>query len=208
MLANQFTTTQPVVNIGEREQYRQLDESSTTSSCSATSPWSSTSAAAVLTSVSSYTDRDILVTRDATQLTGSVTYYNLGGDGDRHPPQLATARLHAGRGLHAGIAAQLRQRRRLPVGGRRLLQRHGPPLRPDACRRRATTTSDRSRSAACPNCAAPDLGAPVATCRSTRTSRTRSSRSRFFAEGQFPASARGRTSRSAAATTISRKTAC
>jgi len=37
----------------------------------------------VLTSVSSYTDRDILVTRDATQLSGSVTYYNLGGDGDQ-----------------------------------------------------------------------------------------------------------------------------
>ena len=36
----------------------------------------------LLTSVSSYTDRDILVVRDATQLSGSVTYFNLGGDGD------------------------------------------------------------------------------------------------------------------------------
>ena len=34
----------------------------------------------LLTSISSYTDRDILVTRDASQLTGSVTYFNLGGN--------------------------------------------------------------------------------------------------------------------------------
>ena len=33
-----------------------------------------------LTSISSYTDRDILVLRDATQLTGSVTF-DLGGSG-------------------------------------------------------------------------------------------------------------------------------
>ena len=35
---------------------------------------------ALLTSISSYTERDILVTRDASQLTGSVTYYNLAED--------------------------------------------------------------------------------------------------------------------------------
>ncbi len=87
---------------------------------------------AVLTSVSSYTDRDILVTRDASQLTGSVTYYNLGGDGDEVRAQFAAARLHDGRGVHAGAAPHLRLRGPLPVGARRLLQRHRAQLRPDA----------------------------------------------------------------------------
>src|SRR5688572_30091329 len=83
MLANEFTTTQPAVQIGEREQYRQLDEHFDDDFFLGDLTMEFDFGPAVLTSISSYTDRDILVTRDATQLTGSVTYYNLGGDGDQ-----------------------------------------------------------------------------------------------------------------------------
>jgi outer membrane receptor protein involved in Fe transport len=83
MLANPFTTTQPVVDIGERQQYRQLQEKFQDEFMLADLTMEFDFGGAVLTSVSSYTDRDILVIRDATQLTGSVTYYNLGGDGNQ-----------------------------------------------------------------------------------------------------------------------------
>ena len=39
----------------------------------------------VLTSISSYTDRDILVVRDASQLTGSITFDFTGGASIRPP---------------------------------------------------------------------------------------------------------------------------
>jgi iron complex outermembrane receptor protein len=83
MLANEFTTTQPRVNIGRREQYRQLDEHFDDDFFLGDLTMEFDMGPVVLTSVSSYTDRDILVTRDASQLTGSVTYFNLGGDGDQ-----------------------------------------------------------------------------------------------------------------------------
>jgi len=78
ILANPFTTTEPRVNIGEREQYRQLDEHFDDDFTLADLTMEFDLGPAVLTSVSSYTDRDILVTRDASQLTGSVTYDILG----------------------------------------------------------------------------------------------------------------------------------
>jgi iron complex outermembrane receptor protein len=83
MLANEFMTTQPRVNLGRREQYRQLDEHFDDDFMLGDLTMEFDFGPAVLTSVSSYTDRDILVTRDATQLSGSVTYFNLGGDGDQ-----------------------------------------------------------------------------------------------------------------------------
>ena len=62
----------------------------------------------VLTSVSSYTDRNMLVTRDASQLTGSVTF-DLGGNSRRrsalNSPLYDDTR---SRGVHAGIAAGFR----------------------------------------------------------------------------------------------------
>ena len=78
ILANEFTTTEPRVNIGEREQYRQLDEHFDDDFFLGDLTMEFDLGSAVLTSISSYTDRDILVTRDATQLTGSVTF-DLGG---------------------------------------------------------------------------------------------------------------------------------
>ncbi len=79
ILANEFTTTEPVVNMGEREQYRQLQEQFDDQFMLGDLTMEFDLGGVVLTSVSSYTDRDILVTRDATQLTGSVTF-DLGGN--------------------------------------------------------------------------------------------------------------------------------
>jgi iron complex outermembrane recepter protein len=78
ILANPFTTTQPRVDIGEREQYRQLDEHFDDDFFLGDLTMEFDFGPAVLTSISSYTDRDILVTRDASQLTGSVTFDILG----------------------------------------------------------------------------------------------------------------------------------
>ncbi|MBM4220251.1 MAG: TonB-dependent receptor [Gammaproteobacteria bacterium] len=83
MLGNEFTTTQPAVQLGEREQYRQLQESFEDEFKLGDLTMEFDLGGVVLTSVSSYTERDILVLRDATQLTGSVTFFNLGGDGSQ-----------------------------------------------------------------------------------------------------------------------------
>ncbi|MGH8130867.1 MAG: TonB-dependent receptor [Steroidobacteraceae bacterium] len=74
ILANPFTTTEPAVAIGEREQYRQLQEQFKDEFLLADVTMEFDLGAIVLTSISSYTDRDILVIRDASQLSGSVTF--------------------------------------------------------------------------------------------------------------------------------------
>ncbi|MGH8250867.1 MAG: TonB-dependent receptor domain-containing protein [Steroidobacteraceae bacterium] len=77
MLANPFMTTEPAVDIGEREQYRQLQEEFADEFFLADLTAEFDLGGVVLTSVSSFTDRDILVLRDASQLSGSVTYFNI-----------------------------------------------------------------------------------------------------------------------------------
>jgi iron complex outermembrane recepter protein len=79
ILGNPFTTTEPRVNIGEREQYRQLDEHFDDDFFLGDLTMEFDFGPAVLTSISSYTDRDILVTRDASQLTGSITFDIIAG---------------------------------------------------------------------------------------------------------------------------------
>ncbi|HEU0224127.1 MAG TPA: TonB-dependent receptor, partial [Steroidobacteraceae bacterium] len=78
MLANPFTTTELPIAIGERQQYVQLQEKFTDDFLLADLTMSFDLGGVVLTSISSYTDRDIQVIRDATQLTGSVTF-DIGG---------------------------------------------------------------------------------------------------------------------------------
>ncbi len=77
MLANPFTTTEPAVDIGEREQYRQLTERFDEEFTLADLVMEFDLGPALLTSISSYTNRNLLMVRDATQLTGSVTYFNV-----------------------------------------------------------------------------------------------------------------------------------
>ncbi|MEX1993647.1 MAG: TonB-dependent receptor [Steroidobacteraceae bacterium] len=74
ILANPFTTTEPQVVIGERQQYIQQQEQFTDDFLLGDLTMEFDLGGVVLTSISSYTDRDILVKRDATQLTGSVTF--------------------------------------------------------------------------------------------------------------------------------------
>ncbi|ANM32449.1 hypothetical protein ABI59_23125 [Acidobacteria bacterium Mor1] len=78
ILANPFTTTRPAVTLGEREQFTQLEEEFTDEFFLADVTLSYDFGGAELTSVTSYTDRDILVVRDATALTASITGGTLG----------------------------------------------------------------------------------------------------------------------------------
>jgi iron complex outermembrane receptor protein len=74
ILANPFTTTRPKVNLGDRDQFTQIDEPFTDEfllgDLDLTYDFSDSLS---LTSVTSYIDRDVLVVRDATALTGSIT---------------------------------------------------------------------------------------------------------------------------------------
>lgn len=74
ILANPYTTTQPAVTIGDRQQYIQLEEGLTDDFMLADLKMEFEFGNVALTSVSSYTDREVVVTRDATTLTGSVSY--------------------------------------------------------------------------------------------------------------------------------------
>jgi iron complex outermembrane receptor protein len=83
MLANPYTTTQPPVTIGDRQQYTQQDEGLHDDFALADLKVDYTIGMITATSITSYTHRRVQVLRDATQLTGSVTYHDLGGDGDQ-----------------------------------------------------------------------------------------------------------------------------
>ncbi len=179
ILANPFTTTEPAVNIGEREQYRQFRERFD----------------------EEFFLGDLTMEFDFGPACADVGQFV-------HEPQPAgVPRRHAAdRQRHASTSSLVRHRRRfgtdsrcrttteievftqelrlvvrhrraLPVGDRRLLQRHRARLRPDAAH--AGVRRDL-------------FGAPSAAvrradrhARSSRGFRTTSSRSAFFAEGSF-----------------------
>lgn len=73
LYGNPFTTTRPAVTFDEREQYLLLDEEFSDETFIADAVIKVGFDGVDLTSVSSYTDRDILVSRDASALTGSVS---------------------------------------------------------------------------------------------------------------------------------------
>jgi iron complex outermembrane receptor protein len=78
ILGNQYTTTQPPVTLGGRRQFTQLQEGLTDEFKLGDLKITYDFGTATLTSISSYTDRDVEVDRDASQLTGSVTV-DIGG---------------------------------------------------------------------------------------------------------------------------------
>jgi iron complex outermembrane receptor protein len=80
ILGNQYTTTEPAVNPGERGQVTQFREGIDDEFKMADLTMEFGFGGITLTSVSSYTDRDVVVLRDASQLTGSVTFGSLGGN--------------------------------------------------------------------------------------------------------------------------------
>ena len=73
ILANPFTTTRPAIDIDEREQYTQLEEKFEDEFflVDLTATYSTDNL--IFTSVTSWTDREVLVLRDATALTASIT---------------------------------------------------------------------------------------------------------------------------------------
>jgi iron complex outermembrane receptor protein len=73
LYANRFTTTRPPVQLGKREQFLLLDEDFKDDTLIADLTASIDLGGVDLTSVTTYIDRDILVSRDASALTGSVS---------------------------------------------------------------------------------------------------------------------------------------
>ena len=78
ILANPFTTTRPAVTLGERRQFTQLEEDFSDDFALADLNLSYDFGGLSLTSITSYTHRDVRVIRDATTLTGSITGGSLG----------------------------------------------------------------------------------------------------------------------------------
>ena len=74
ILANPFTTTEPAVTLGRRQQFIQLEEGLEDDFKLADLRMEFDLGAVTLTSISSYTDREVVVTRDASTLTGSVSF--------------------------------------------------------------------------------------------------------------------------------------
>lgn len=81
LFANPYTTTRPAIQLGEREQYLLLGEDfeDETTIIDVTVQWALDNFD--LTYVGSLTNREILVSRDASALTGSVSVNPLGGAG-------------------------------------------------------------------------------------------------------------------------------
>jgi iron complex outermembrane receptor protein len=73
ILANPFTTTRPAVDLGDRDEFTQLDESFKDDFTLADLTLSYDFGPVTLTSVTSYTDREIRIVRDTTALTASFT---------------------------------------------------------------------------------------------------------------------------------------
>lgn len=78
ILANPFTTTRPAVTLGERELFTQIDEPFTDDFVIGGLTMRYDFGQTNLTSVTSYTYRDILVVRDAGALTSSITGGTIG----------------------------------------------------------------------------------------------------------------------------------
>ncbi|QFT76164.1 TonB-dependent receptor [Erythrobacter sp. THAF29] len=73
LFANPFTTTRPPIQLGEREQFLLLQEAFEDETFIADVVVEADFGGVTLTGVSSYINRDILVSRDASALTGSVS---------------------------------------------------------------------------------------------------------------------------------------
>ena len=73
ILGNPFTTTRPAVDLGERQQFTQFEEPYSDEFLLADLNIEYAVGDMLVTSITSYTERDVLVVRDATALTASIT---------------------------------------------------------------------------------------------------------------------------------------
>ena len=79
VLANPFTTTRPAVTLGERQLFTQIDEPYTDEFLLGDIAIEYDFGAAAMTSITSFTNRDVEVVRDASALGGSVVFSPFGG---------------------------------------------------------------------------------------------------------------------------------
>jgi len=78
ILANPYTTTRPAVSLGERQQFTQFEEPFSDKFLLTDLNIGYDLGNLALTSITSYTDRDVQVVRDATALTASITGGSIG----------------------------------------------------------------------------------------------------------------------------------
>jgi iron complex outermembrane receptor protein len=78
ILANPYTTSRPAVTLGDREQFTQLEEKYTDDFVLGDVNIDYKVGHGLITSITSYTYRDVLVIRDATALTASITGGTIG----------------------------------------------------------------------------------------------------------------------------------
>lgn len=78
ILANPYTTTRPAVHLGERQQFTQIGEPFSDKFLLTDLNIGYNFGKVALTSITAYTDRDVLVVRDATALTASITGGSIG----------------------------------------------------------------------------------------------------------------------------------
>jgi iron complex outermembrane receptor protein len=78
ILANPYTTTRPAVTLGDHKQFTQLEEDFTDDFVLGDVNIGYNFGDVALTSITSYTYRDVLVVRDATALTASITGGSIG----------------------------------------------------------------------------------------------------------------------------------
>ena len=135
ILANPYTTTRPAVTLGERQQFTQLEEKYTDDFFLGDFNLTYRFGDLALTSVTSYMYRDVLVVRDATALTASITGGTIGLARKRLHARRATRRCDQRKGVDAGAAA-LGHPQSAPLGRRRLLQHAGSGLRTESAGRR------------------------------------------------------------------------
>ena len=130
ILANPYTTTRPAVTPRRaRAVHARSASRSTTSSSLADLNIGYRFGDVTLTSITSYTDRDVLVVRDAGALTASITGGSIGLPENVYTLDAPLDDATDGEGVHPGDPL-LRRQEPLPVGGRRLLRQHQARLRP------------------------------------------------------------------------------
>jgi iron complex outermembrane receptor protein len=78
ILANPYTTSRPAIHLGSRQQFTQIEEPTTDEFTIADLNLRYDFGSVRLTSVTSWTSRDVLVVRDATALTASITGGSVG----------------------------------------------------------------------------------------------------------------------------------
>ena len=130
ILANPYTTTRPAVNLGDRRQFTQIDEPFSDDFILGDLNITYDLGNMDLTSVTSYTDRDVLVIRDATALTASITGGSFGAPQNVFSIDSPLSDATQAQGFSqefrlAGSAGEA------AVGRRRLLQRQHARLRPE-----------------------------------------------------------------------------